>query len=133
MKRDMDLIRSLLLQIEGGEKEFNATTDDVNEIMGEKPTGLTRDESEKLYNHLDLAETAGFIEISRKIGHTLYVEKITWEGYDFIDSVRDQVIWDMTKKSVKEAGGFSVDILKAVARGFIKKQIVKATDIEFDI
>ena len=58
---------------------------------------------------------------------------LTWKGHDFLDQIRDPAIWSATKEGVKKAGGFSVDILKALAKGLIKKKIEEHTGVQLDL
>lgn len=55
---------------------------------------------------------------------------LTWAGHDFIDSVRDPETWAKTKKTAAGAGGFTVDLLKDLAKGLIKKKIEEHTGIK---
>lgn len=57
-------------------------------------------------------------------------KRLTWEGHDFVDAVRDNDIWKKTRQGANAAGGFSVDLLKDLAKGFIKKKISEHTGIE---
>ena len=43
--------------------------------------------------------------------------------HDFLDSVRDPETWAKTKKAAAGAGGFTVELLRDLAKGFVKKQI----------
>lgn len=58
--------------------------------------------------------------------------RITWEGYDFLDSIRDDAIWRETKSEAKKFGAFSYDTLKALAKGLVKKKIEHHTGVELD-
>ncbi len=124
MKRDLDLIRTLLLEIE--EKD-----DESGEIIS------LADEfnlDEKLVGHLRLLVEAGLVDAEeslnqeRKLNFLVY--RVTWQGHDFLDSVRDDEIWKMTKDGAMNAGGFSVDLLKAIAKGYLKKKIKDQTGID---
>ncbi len=128
--RDMDLIRELMLKIEGGDRIFNVLSHEVAAAIG-VPTeeARTHEEAEKLRYHLDLLVKGGFIEVTDYIGGVTEVEAITWEGHDFLDSIRDPVVWAKTKDGIKSAGGFTFDLLKALAKGFIKKQVEERTGI----
>jgi hypothetical protein len=43
--------------------------------------------------------------------------------------VRDPKIWAKTKDGALAAGGFTVDLLKDLAKGFVKKQIEERTGV----
>ena len=130
MKRDMDLIRELLLRLE------------VLPVRPGRPLQITPDDetlrvvgydTTQIEYHLSLVGEAGFIDdggVRPWVGTGFL--GLTWSGHDFLDSVRDPAIWKATKEGANEAGGFSVDLLRALAKGLIKKQIEKHTGISLD-
>lgn len=65
--------------------------------------------------------------------------RMTWERPtsaamgDFLDTIRDPSIWRETKAGAKKAGGFSLDLLKALAKGLVKKKIEQHTGVELDL
>lgn len=114
MKRDMDLIRTILL-----EAEATAAEQAVVRIDG-------YDDSNYAYN-VWLMEQAGLVEaaVVRASGHIpikAHVFSLTWAGHDFLDAVRNDSIWAKTKARVAEtAGSASFDVLKAVASAIALK------------
>lgn len=132
MKRDMDLIRSIILEIESGKDYFETSSDDVAAILHIESTGLSAKDAERLEHHLGLVEQAGFADFT-KTGEGWIPEGLTWKGHDFADSVRDEEIWRKTKAGAEVAKGFTVDLLGALAKGFIKKQIEERTGISLDL
>ena len=129
MKRDLDYIRELLLKIEDGTKVFETIDDETAAHLGMGPTGLSRQDGEKLVEHLGLIEDAGFVEMQRSSG-AIYVQRMTWVGHDFLDSVRDPEIWKKTKDGATAAGGFTVELLRDLAKGLVKTQIKHHTGID---
>jgi hypothetical protein len=67
--------------------------------------------------------------VNAAAGHVI-VQRITWNGHDFLDSIRDPRIWDKAKRQVQGAGGFTVDLLKDLAKGLVKKQIEEYTGVK---
>lgn len=61
----------------------------------------------------------------------IWFRKLTWSGYDFLDSVRDLAIWRETKEGVKKAGGFTVDIVVAVGKFLIKEKLNGSSPLRF--
>jgi len=61
---------------------------------------------------------------------TLRALRLTDRGHDFLDSVRDERVWRQVKKAAGTAGGFSIELLGDIAKGFIKTQVKKQTGIE---
>jgi hypothetical protein len=132
MKRDMDLIRTLLLKLEVLPVPVGAIvhiTPDIKEISVDSKT------PDEIEFHLELLCDAGFIDQGGGEGPMVGIlfRKLTWAGDDFLDSVRDPVIWHETKEGAKKAGGFTVDLLVALAKGLIKKKLQQHTGVEIDL
>lgn len=115
MKRDMDLIREVLLNIEGSESRF------VDVDLPDYP-------AEVVNYHIDLLTSAGIVNGEMHWtfggGHPV-VRGLTMAGYDFLDAIRNESIWAKTKDFVKERELQSVpiDVLVAVATDFVKQQV----------
>ncbi len=93
MKRDMELIRLLLLQSESGEEPPELSSYSIDD---------------QLYN-LQLMEDANLIVVRFSRGNENEVigsstERLTWAGHDFLDSTRDSEIWKLAKKHVLKPG-----------------------------
>ena len=125
MKRDMDLIRSLLLFIEkdavGGSMYYYRYVDLADQFSIDSHTIL---------GHIRLLAGAGFIE-----NFTLSISRfdfsgLSWQGHDFLDSIRDTEIWKQTKEAASKAGGFTVELLAEIAKGLISTKIKKHTGVE---
>jgi Hypothetical protein (DUF2513) len=110
MKRDMDIIRLLLIEQE----------------TGERPEELNwQDEKLVVYN-IALMLDAGLIEgkiIPDTCGNptAAVIIRMTWAGHDFLDSARDPTIWNKAKERLLKPGiswTFSIlaEFLKAEAR-----------------
>ena len=126
MKRDMDFIRELLLQIEDGKAAFDVVSDvEAEMLMVEVSDKLSEDQAAKRILHLDLLEEAGLILIAGRTGTTIQVERPTWTGYEFIETMRDPTVWSRTKGAASKAGGVGfgvmLDIGKAVVKGELQK------------
>ena len=57
---------------------------------------------------------------------------MTWKGYEYLDTIRDPEIWSKTKDGARRAGGFSMEIFAALAKGLIKKKIKDHTGVELE-
>lgn len=58
---------------------------------------------------------------------------LTWEGHNFLDSARDEGIWREAKEDATKAGGISLELIGALAKGLIKKKIEQHTGVEIDL
>ncbi len=104
MKRDMDLIRNLLFELEA------SGTIDIG-------TRGTRDRALR-EAHIDLLKEAGLIEFkcTRADNVTVSTYRLTWAGHDFLDQIRKDPVWDWLKsKSIEALGAVSIESVKALA------------------
>jgi Hypothetical protein (DUF2513) len=118
MKRDIKLIRDLMLDIE--QLDYPSSED----LKSIDIDSATRGE------HLRLMKEAGFltaIDASNADDFQLLDIRLTWEGHDFLDSVRDPDIWQKTSTISAKAGGLTADLLKGLAKDFLKMKIAELT------
>jgi len=117
MKRDMDLIRKILLKIEdipypNISNEF--TIQDYHE--------------DQISYHVMLLNEAGLIEaidFSSHDGLSWIPTRLTWEGHEFIEASRDESRWEKAINIVKEKGGGLVfDVLKGVLIQLMTKAVM---------
>jgi hypothetical protein len=126
MTRDMDLVRTLLIQIAAdpkydGPSSYHVMADDfVIEGFG----------YEEIDYHLGLMIEAGLLHGQRMGSPGFVMKGPTWEGHEFLDTVRDPEVWAKTKKGAAAAGGFTIDLLKDLAKGLVKKQIEEYTGVK---
>jgi hypothetical protein len=97
MKRDMDLVRAILFEVEkhdDWESEFEVC-----------PEGnYTRQEIEY---HITLCSEAGLIKAKRwSFQEGLQPSRLTWEGHEFLDAARDDNTWANAKEIMLQVGGF---------------------------
>ena len=116
MKRDDDLIRELLLEFEQQEDWL---------LLLPQTLGMSQEDRERI-GHVNLLCDAGLVTRYSKDSY-----RITNEGHDFLDAIRDEGLWQKTKDTVSETGGnATLEIVKALAIGFLKKKIAQQTDID---
>ena len=103
MRRDDDLIRKLMLDLESASHYVN----DSHEV-----DGFTRDE---VAYHLAILVRSGFAEgpdprYSSTGGDptvpvAVVVKRLTPAGHDFIANLRDDTVWERVKDRLSKAGG----------------------------
>lgn len=125
MKRDMDLIRRLMLDIEKQPAGMHTPGTQLYRD-GDDPT-VVAEHLALLIDHQFLkghvARSLGGLEL----GHVV-VLSILWRGHEFLDAVRNDTVWKKTKDKVASVGGTaSVEILTQVATGFLKQMLGLAT------
>jgi hypothetical protein len=119
MKRDMDLVRELLLKLEAEPLDGNLWSLDVDGF------GITGHTYEEVAYHMVLLIDGELLDGEREQSGGFVARKLTWAGHDFLDSVRDPKIWSATKDKVKKAGGFTIDIIAGAAKETIKHELVR--------
>ncbi len=112
MKRDMELVRDLLLKIEAE----GAPALDVVPAMAGFDEGV-------VIEHVRLCYDAGLISAidATTLDGRDYMElELTWYGHEFVDQIRDPEIWAKTKAGASKVGSWSIGIIGELAVGFIK-------------
>lgn len=130
MKRNMDLIRNILLDFETGENWVRCQTQAVcDAVKGDQDDVVPDDVAAARQYHMILLEKDGFIEASN-LGGGWLIERMTTQGHDFIDAVRDEEIYRETKRAAKAVGGWTLGTIKDIATGIIKTKIKKHSGID---
>lgn len=128
MRRDMDLIRELLLKLEA----LPMTTGSVVHMMpDDDEIRVDGFDAGAIEYHAKLLVEAGLIDSgTSRVMQGITFRSLTWAGHDFLDAIRDPEIWAKTKKGAAAAGGFTMDLLRDLATGFIKKQVEELTGVK---
>src|SRR5215213_8227136 len=102
MKRDMDLARQILFEIEKLPHGLDVIFQP--EIEGHS--------SEEVSYHIMLLTQAGYVE-GEEAPDGWHARTLTWQGHEFLEAARDESRWNKAKKILKEKGGaITFDILK---------------------
>jgi hypothetical protein len=112
MKRDMDLIRAILIEVE--KLPFDGSFHDIS-VQGYS--------EEEITYHVLLAHEAGLIEamdLSSMDGVCWKPKRLTYEGHEFLDSARNDTVWQKAKeKLLSTSGSITLDALKALLQQII--------------
>jgi hypothetical protein len=110
VKRDVELVRSILLAVE----EADPWTVTERSFPDYEPIVVAQ--------HVALLKEAGYLEggiaedSSRGVAVEANVQRLTWEGHEFLDAVRSDTVWEKTKSKIADTvGSVSLEIVKAVA------------------
>ncbi len=111
MKRDMSLVRKLILSLE-----------DIALPIESDELDLEVDQ-DSIDCHLRLMIEAGLITGTTTRGGVI-VSRLTWAGHDFADASRDDVVW---KKAIRHIGertkSVTFDVLISVLKGILTKTL----------
>lgn len=114
MKRDMDLIREILFYVEenyvAGEPEIDVHINGYSDSV--------------IYEHCILMKEDGLImrlfDRSSLESKSCKVGNLTSEGFDFLDKIRADTIWDRTKSVISEKGlPLITGIIKTISAAII--------------
>ncbi|MBQ6395758.1 MAG: DUF2513 domain-containing protein [Atopobiaceae bacterium] len=119
MQRNLDLVRSILLATAEaqGSVDANALTD--------SRFGFT-----DVAYHIEMMRDAGLIEgLVVKTSPNQYlrarVDSVTWEGHDYLASIRNDSVWSRVKQSiVKVAGSATFALIKRMGEQELEKLLL---------
>jgi DNA-binding transcriptional ArsR family regulator len=122
MKRDMDLVRKIMLAVEASERPLDSS---LIRIAGYTPETITE--------HMRLLNEAGLIEgiSAYSVEHRLkWIElRLTWNGHDFLDAARNENVWMETVTEVrKKSGAVPFEVLKGLLMETARDTVRPATD-----
>jgi hypothetical protein len=118
MKLDKDLVREILLAVEASD----------HDPRGWMTLDLPGHNLQELSYHVQLLDEAGFIEaqeLSSNDGYEWQPKRLTYEGHEFLNTVRDDEIWRRTKETATKVGAASVQALFAIATAAVKQKLAE--------
>lgn len=121
MKRDMELCCLILFKIE---EEYKPTA-----IFNISISGY---DSEEIAYHCNLLFDFGLISSYKPTyaDNSLYafsVGSLSWEGHDFLDKIREETVWNNTKKKIKENMlPMTLDVIKSISTSVISAMLKDA-------
>ena len=114
MKRNPDLIRDLMLALEG--------TGGAELLRAPDVSGYPRHEIDHHFRLLVEAGLASAAHVSSD-GRRWVAVRLTWSGHDYIDTIRDGGVWKHTKAAMKKAGFWSLETMGVIARAIILERL----------
>jgi hypothetical protein len=117
MKRDLDLVRQLLAQIEA--------------LPAGPPVQYRTSEIEDpvLLAHFELVIAAGLVngKIARSQGargDVISISGLTWEGHEWLEMVRSQAMWNEIKTTLLErSGAMTYELTKLLAATILRARL----------
>ncbi len=117
MKREPDLIRQILLQIEQHPG-----------LTGPVKLDLADYTPDQISYHVMLLDEAGLIEASNDTnfgGIEWSPDRLTWHGHEFLDAARNDQSWGQVKQALGKTGGFVVAVAEQLLLELVKAQALK--------
>jgi len=116
MKRDIDYFRELISEFVDSEESSFST---------HRTMGMSQNDERRNY-HIDLLSDAGLIVFLSEDGDTF---RVTNDGQDFVDAIRNDTTWNKTKSIAQEAGGMTVSLLRDIAVALIKEKAAEVIGV----
>lgn len=99
MKRDWDLIRDVLIEVEALNP---ARFEDIRYGPLRQSDNVAKD------SQAVLLWKAGFIEgvdaSSMDLGDSVIAQELTWSGHELLDTIRSKPVWEKIKSTAQEKG-----------------------------
>lgn len=109
--RDMDLVRKILFALEKMAPGEIFEFDSLGEVS-----------SAQVNYHLELMSDNNLVRLYDKMRDAASV-RLTWEGHEFLEAVRDDKRWEKVKAEMSKSGGFVYEMAKAIALDFVEEEI----------
>jgi len=117
MKLDKDLVREILLQVEASTRPLGWVELDFPDRPDEDISYQVQKLNEAGFLHAD--------ELTSSSGYEWKARQLTYEGHEFLDTVRDSEVWRTTKETAKKVGSASVEVLFAIGKSVIKQKLTE--------
>jgi hypothetical protein len=117
MKRDMELVRKILLEIENRESGYAPHNFEINDYT-----------QEQIRYHAHIMWKGGLIEaIDRtdlsSTSPQAIPKSLTWSGHEFLESARNDTVWKKAMNTVQEKGGtINIQVLSQLLTSLMKAQ-----------
>jgi Hypothetical protein (DUF2513) len=117
MKLDKDLVREILLQVE-------ASPDPLDWVDITVPGHS----EEEIAYHVQILDEADYIEAENLISSSGYdwrAKRLTYEGHEFLDTIRDAEAWRFTKETAKSAGVAGIKALFDIGKSYARQKLIE--------
>lgn len=82
---------------------------------------------QEIANMILIMDDAGFIFASKFVSNNkiqeLIVNRITYDGYQIIESIRPQTVWKKVKSVGRNVGSFSISVISQIASGVLTPMV----------
>ena len=111
--RDMELVRKILFELEEKSPFIDFSCDEIEGY-----------DLVTVVYHLEIMEDAGLVKFVKLHFDEGGAEaRLTWEGHEFLEAVRDDKRWEKVKAEMSKGGGFVYEIAKSIAVDFLEEEI----------
>jgi hypothetical protein len=120
MKLNSTLIRDILLDFE----ELHHFPESLNLADIKESKSFKSVDDDLYFYHLKMLQEAGYIDwhprySSNKI-YIAFSSGLTFQGHEFLNTIRDPKLWRKTKSKLGTAGGWTIKIMEQIATAVLK-------------
>ena len=116
MRRDMDLVRAILLAVEENEDPYELLTPSIEGYS-----------ELQICHHIALLADAGLVNARDRSAIGVYYWSAgphTWAGHELLDLMRNDELWDVVKRRVCDVShGFACSELVEEAKSEVRRRI----------
>ena len=114
MKRNWDIIREILVKLEDFSPSPEKSCLELSDFKSEDPLTISY--------HVELMLESGLINGEMHgemvIVDGFFIERMTWEGHEFLDSIRSDSVWSKVKAEFSQNKvPMTFDLVKSVSTG----------------
>lgn len=126
MKLNKDCVRGILLALEENEKiHASWTTENFS-----KSSYLKDFSSAEIRYCAERLAEGGYLNIRtpsdelKSIGAQFFiVDSLSWNGHEFLDTIRDESVWKRTKQVASKAGTTSIPLLLEIGKSILQQNL----------
>jgi len=117
MKRDMELVRALLMKVESYPSGYAPEKIQIGDYT-----------EEQIKYHSFLLDEAGLVKAVDLTGMgssipEAQIIRLTWNGHEFLDSAREPSRWEQAKNQMNKVGGASIQVWMALLTALAKDKL----------
>lgn len=125
MQLDKDLVREILLAIEASKNDPKQGID----------LALPNHSSREISYHVLLLTEAGFVlsQDAAYLADAVSIwqpTRLTYKGHEFLDTVRDGEVWELTKNGAEKVGSASLSLMLELGKAYGKQVLKERLGIE---
>jgi DNA-binding MarR family transcriptional regulator len=112
MKRDMEIVRKILEEVESF--PYRPSKFIHPEIEGYTP--------EQIDYHIEILEEANLLVASRATRRIIPI-RLTWDGHEFLEATRNETAWKKALDVSKQVGGVVFEVFKPLLIQYVRDQM----------
>jgi Hypothetical protein (DUF2513) len=120
MRRDLNLVREILLRLEPLSADFNNT---IPLTVGEPPLDIPGYSKEQIGYHLLIMAQGGLIQHSGMQSDNAFIPHfggLRWLGHEFVDDVRNPEAWKSTQDKMQKYGSVGFEMAWELAKAYLR-------------